>query len=208
MIENQSGVYKVTNILTGEFYIGSSIRIKNRWSSQLSEQKHQRKFSCPLLYAAMSEYGIENFKVEIIEECEPVKAVLFEREQYYLDLLKPAYNKVLSAKGVQPDWNGAHHTKEAKANMSKVHKELRAKAKEERGGWVSPEGIEIAKEKRNAHFTPERRQQYCEETTRARDMAEKARKDAADKVAQEFLPMILELQQAGLGLRAIANQMN
>lgn len=35
-------------------------------------------------------YGYINFTLEILEYCEPSEVIF--REQYYLDLLKPAYN--------------------------------------------------------------------------------------------------------------------
>lgn len=39
---------------------------------------------------ALLKYGYANFSLEILEYCEPSKCT--EREQYYLDLLKPEYN--------------------------------------------------------------------------------------------------------------------
>jgi len=100
------------------------------------------------------------------------------------------------------------HSNKSKALLRQRIAENREKAKEEGRDYVSPEGIEIAKIKRNAHFTPERRAQYAEDTKDARVVAEQARKQAADKVARQFLPMILDMQQQGLGLTEIANRMN
>jgi group I intron endonuclease len=43
------------------------------------------------IYSALLKYGFQNFKLEILEYCvEGVNPV--EREQYFLDLLKPEYN--------------------------------------------------------------------------------------------------------------------
>lgn len=39
---------------------------------------------------ALLKYGYSNFKLEILEYCEPSNCL--EREQYYLDSLKPEYN--------------------------------------------------------------------------------------------------------------------
>ena len=39
---------------------------------------------------ALIKYGYSNFILEILEYCDV--SALLEREQYYLDLLKPAYN--------------------------------------------------------------------------------------------------------------------
>jgi group I intron endonuclease len=43
-----------------------------------------------IIYLALLKYGYSNFRLEIIEYCAPDKAI--EREQYYLELLKPDYN--------------------------------------------------------------------------------------------------------------------
>lgn len=80
------GVYKITNLVNGKFYIGSSNNIKNRWynhQKSLDEGTHGNAH----LQKAWNKYGKENFKFEIIEECDP--AVQFEREQFYLNELKP-----------------------------------------------------------------------------------------------------------------------
>jgi len=48
-----------------------------------------------LIYYSLLKYGYSNFKLEILEHCAPSEAIL--REQYYLDLLKLAYNILLVA---------------------------------------------------------------------------------------------------------------
>ena len=82
-----SGVYKITNIITGEFYIGSSKNIKRRWTrhknpSVRAQQPNSR------LYKDIAYYGLDNFTFEIIEETDNIR----EREQYFIDQLKPSYN--------------------------------------------------------------------------------------------------------------------
>lgn len=81
------GVYKITNIINGKFYIGSSKDIKYRWrqhKKKLDEGIHGN----PHLQGAWNKYGGEkSFRFEIIEECSP--DIQFEREQFYLNTLKP-----------------------------------------------------------------------------------------------------------------------
>lgn len=43
-----------------------------------------------IIYKALLVYDYVNFTLEILEHCE--SSVLLEREQYYIDLLKPNYN--------------------------------------------------------------------------------------------------------------------
>ena len=82
-----SGVYKITNNITGYFYIGSSCNIKQRWVSHKSPSswKMQPNFK---LYKDMAQYGLCNFKFEVLEETSSLR----EREQYWIDKLKPSYN--------------------------------------------------------------------------------------------------------------------
>lgn len=82
-----SGIYKITNIITGDFYIGSSKDIKHRWIAHKSSSTF-RQHPNSRLYQDISHYGIDNFTIEIIEETESLR----EREQYYIETLKPVYN--------------------------------------------------------------------------------------------------------------------
>ena len=82
-----SGVYKITNIETKEFNIGSSVDVKRRWAYHKSPSSWKEKPNSKL-YIAFQQYGLDKFSFEIIEETTNLK----EREQYYIDLLKPVYN--------------------------------------------------------------------------------------------------------------------
>jgi hypothetical protein len=48
-----------------------------------------------MIYRALLKYGYSNFKLDILEICDSTN--LIEREQYYLDLLKPEYNILKTA---------------------------------------------------------------------------------------------------------------
>ena len=90
-----SGVYKITNIITGEFYIGSSKDIKLRRAVHKSPSAQKRLLNSKL-YKAMAQYGLDNFTFEVLEET----VDLHNREQYWIEQLKPSYNSK-RAKG----WN-------------------------------------------------------------------------------------------------------
>ena len=62
------GIYKITNIKNGKYYIGSSKDIINRLSKHFSELKsdsHRNKH----LQSSYNKYGLDSFKSEIIEVC-------------------------------------------------------------------------------------------------------------------------------------------
>ena len=82
-----SGVYKITNKITGDFYIGSSKDIKHRWAHHRSPSVWKLHPNVKL-YKAMAQYGRDNFIFEVLEETTD----LHNREQYYIEQLKPAYN--------------------------------------------------------------------------------------------------------------------
>jgi group I intron endonuclease len=83
-----SGIYKITNMDNGKFYIGSAKNFDKRWYD------HKRELTLnihinPKLQHSWNSHGEDKFVFTILEVVEPYKIKLFEREQYYLDTLKP-----------------------------------------------------------------------------------------------------------------------
>lgn len=84
-----SGIYCIINIRNSKRYIGSSKNIRQRlWShrAELRHNKHQNAH----LQSAWNKYGEQNFDYYILENCE--ECLLLEREQWYIDTIKPEYN--------------------------------------------------------------------------------------------------------------------
>lgn len=91
MKEKISGIYRIVNTVTQTVYIGSSVDIHNRWKQHLyvlRKNAHHSKY----LQNAWNKYGQDSFLMEIVEKVEPDKSSLLEKEQYYIDVLKPGYN--------------------------------------------------------------------------------------------------------------------
>jgi len=84
-----SGIYKIVNIFTGEIYVGATKNFYRRLMSHKSSIVSGHTKSKKLTEAA-KKYGIHNFNFVIIEHTELRN--LSEREQFYIDLLKPQYN--------------------------------------------------------------------------------------------------------------------
>lgn len=82
-----SGIYKIVNKINGKFYIGSSENIKKRWARHLYDFKRNSHHNI-ILQRAWGKYGEPAFSFEVIEET----VNLLEREQFYIDILKPEYN--------------------------------------------------------------------------------------------------------------------
>lgn len=98
-----SGIYKITNKSTGEFYIGCSTNILRRWSDHCMRYKNitNREYN-KALYQAFRRYGIENFELEILEEVVNYDNI-FERERYYINLLHAV------EKGYNEPYGGEKH---------------------------------------------------------------------------------------------------
>lgn len=79
------GIYKITNVVTNKVYVGQSIDIDRRWAQHQHcafwAGKANKLYYCDL-YKAMREFGLSNFKHEVIEEC--AIECLDEREEYWI----------------------------------------------------------------------------------------------------------------------------
>jgi len=60
-------IYKWTNLINGKVYIGKSVDVAKRLREYRYEVKQQSKR--PIIQALIK-YGFENFKFEIIENCD------------------------------------------------------------------------------------------------------------------------------------------
>lgn len=96
-------IYKITNLINNKIYIGETIRsIRVRWNEHKHEAlKNGHGFTYPI-HGAMHKYGIDNFTIELLEECSD--DIRYERESYYIKLYnstdkKIGYNLVLEGSG-------------------------------------------------------------------------------------------------------------
>lgn len=76
-------VYKLTNTLTGCFYVGSTFNLKSRL--KYHRYSHDRNPN-RALGADIEKYGWDAFKVEILENC--TRDNVRERERFYIESLR------------------------------------------------------------------------------------------------------------------------
>ena len=77
-----SGIYKITNLITQDSYIGSAVNLNSRKRTHFANMnlsKHPNKH----LQASCNKYGIKNFQFEVLAKCP--KEYLLKLEQF----LKP-----------------------------------------------------------------------------------------------------------------------
>lgn len=91
-------IYKITNNINGKCYIGKTERtIKVRWSEHI--RLSRLKLDLPL-YRAFSKYGVDNFSIEEIEQCD--STTIDEREIYWIDYFnsyRKGYNCTAGGEG-------------------------------------------------------------------------------------------------------------
>ena len=128
----------ITNTVTGDIYVGSSVNIESRClkhQSLLRKGAHQNKH----LQSSWDKYERGNFAFSILEKCEYVKEILLAREQYYIKSRHPQFNKnPLATSNLGCTWTlglvarehmkaaqkGKIHSLEAREAMSKTRKRI------------------------------------------------------------------------------------
>lgn len=78
-------IYKIINLINGKIYIGktSHTSIQERFREHVYDSKKPRCEKRPL-YDAMNKYGVENFKIQEIEEVISDE-IASQREQYWIE---------------------------------------------------------------------------------------------------------------------------
>jgi group I intron endonuclease len=115
-------IYKITNIINNKIYIGYSKNPEKRWvrHQKISTHKIKQKF-----HYALSKYGIDNFKFEIIEsKIVSLKDALLKEKYWihyyesYVDSTK-GYNMTPGGEG-GPTFCGKKHSLETKKKFSTI----------------------------------------------------------------------------------------
>ena len=114
-----SAVYKITNVITGDFYIGSSKNVKRRWAGHKCPSVWNRYPNNPM-YLDMNKYGLDKFSFQILAEVEIEQ--LKEMEQQFIEILKPTYNNY-NAKGLDIERKEEYQKQYHKKYDNKYHKE-------------------------------------------------------------------------------------
>ena len=110
-----SGIYKITNTITGDFYIGSSKNVKSRLAVHKCQSTWKKCPNNPM-YIDMRKYGLDKFEFEILEvvESEELKVA----EQQFIETLNPTYNSI-RANGLNIDKYKEHQKKYQKSDKCK-----------------------------------------------------------------------------------------
>jgi group I intron endonuclease len=138
-LENRSssGVYALICKVNNKFYVGSSVNLANRLLDYMQPAYLGIRASSPVIRAIVK-YGYINFCFVILETC--LLEHVLEREQFWLDFLKPEYNLSPTAGSTL----GVFLSEETKSKMSlaqlgKTHTlETRQLMSEAKKGTLNP----------------------------------------------------------------------
>lgn len=172
---SKGGIYKITNTVNGKFYIGSTNAFhKRKWEhfDKLKKGKHPNKH----LNRSVIKYGVENFKFEILENILDFSNLLI-REEYYINSLRPEYNKRFvpySNKGIIfGELTEEHKLKISKANTGKIRsQEVKNKISEYSKKNLNPDFIYSQKNRKK----PEKEKLQISNTMKGKDVSEQCRK--------------------------------
>ena len=78
------GIYKITNLLTQQYYIGQSVDVAQRWKDHTKCGLGIEAPATNKLYKAMQEDGVWNFSFELMEKCS--REELNEKERLWIEM--------------------------------------------------------------------------------------------------------------------------
>lgn len=78
------GIYKITNLITQQAYVGQSVNIADRWKEHIKCGLGIDASATNRLYNAMQKDGVHNFTFELIEECP--REQLNEKERLWINI--------------------------------------------------------------------------------------------------------------------------
>ena len=112
---NLGSIYQITNQMNGKCYIGSTLNLLRRQKQHITNLRRGQHCNS-YLQMAFDKYGEHAFIFSILEETK--SEILIEREQHYLNMLKPEYNIAPTAGSSL----GRPHSPETRRKIGKAHR--------------------------------------------------------------------------------------
>lgn len=126
-----SGIYKITNKISGKCYIGQAVDIRKRLQQHITTATRNSKLA---LYKAMNKYGVEQFEVQVLvilnlfgKTQDEVKKELNAQEIFYINLYNSYHNGYNSTPGGDSGRLGFKHSEETIQKLRKSHENYKPK---------------------------------------------------------------------------------
>lgn len=196
---NKSGIYKITSLKSNKFYIGSSQNLKKRaldHKSLLRNNKHPNRY----LQFTWNKY--KDLFFEIIEECSIEN--LIEREQFYIDKLKPEFNLRPLAENNR-GWKMPNSAKEKLSNfnkgkkLSEEHKKQISKnnSKNLKGRKLSDKHIEAIRRARTGWKLSSETKEKIKQKALGRDKGKKLSEETKRKIGLASSKEVFQYSKEG-----------
>jgi|GEM_PF-970481 len=86
-------IYKITNLINNKIYIGQTVDLKARWLKHVASSRTKDKKQSFYLQKSINKYGKENFKHEIIDQCQTLKEA-DDKEIYWIAYFDSTNTKI------------------------------------------------------------------------------------------------------------------
>lgn len=203
--KGKAAVYRWVNKTNGKTYIGSSVDLTTRLYKYYSLR--QLNYSKTTIHYALLKYGFSNFKLEILEYCEQgVNPV--NREQYYIDLLKPEYN-ILNQAGSLLGFKHSEETLSYFREHRKVSEETRKNLSEAATGRIlSPElRKELSEIRKGIKLTDETRSKIAQAAVKLRGVTVSI-KDTETSLISNYSSLTEAAEALGVSRTAIRKSLD
>ena len=117
-----SGVYRIVNTITGDYYIGSSNDLEKRQKDHFRESNWRHEKTKPL-YKAMKQYGKDSFLFEPILLCKPEE--LKQYEQIAIEKYNPKYNVCAAYTGLTKEQYRKQYYEKNSDSLKQYYKQWR-----------------------------------------------------------------------------------
>lgn len=126
-----TGIYKITNKISGKCYIGQAVDIKKRIQQHISAYKRGSKLS---LHMAIRKYGLEQFEVTVLviinmfgKTQDEIKKELNAQEIFYINLYESYQKGYNSTPGGDSGRLGFQHSEQTIQKLKEAHKNYKPK---------------------------------------------------------------------------------
>lgn len=160
----KAGIYRITNKVNGNCYIGSSVDLQRRRRQHFNNLANDIHVNSHL-QNAYNKYGDTSLEFEIIEYIEiddNIKETLLEREQFWIDTINPEYN-ILPIAGSTLGFKHSEETKQKLSNSTKGVKKSKLHAQH------------IREAQKGKQLTDEHRKKLSEAAKRRKSMSHHTR---------------------------------
>lgn len=175
-VPRSSGIYKIVCSANGKIYVGSSKNLLKRYQDHFSALKGNYHYNAHL-QRAYNKYGLSAFAFEIIELVMPWS--LLDREQYWLDELKPYISQ-----------RGFNRNKLASANKTGSTPDFEVRRKlsvASRGRKQSPETIAKRFASRKGYSPSVETRQKLSAANKGKSPTDEAIKKRIDKTEKNYI---------------------